>query len=135
MEEIDIKVPAIVVRKTDIITLVVDRLNRCWSPKIRMNFITNRGMPFPLSNSTLRSGAVRFLHFFCRTETVPVLEVSRTGPEPVKTDENRFKQVRTGPEINVLKYSLNKNILQMFVKVNCRPLFYVYFKPLTIQIG
>ena len=76
--------------------------------------------------------------FFCRTETGPVLEVSRpkkTGPEPVKTDENQFKPVRTSPGINVLKHSLNQIILQMFVKDNCRPLLYVYFKPLTIQIG
>ena len=63
--------------------------------------------------------------FFCRTETGPVLEVFRTQknrPEPAKTDENRFKLVQTGPEINVLKHSLNQNILQIFVRVNYRPL-------------
>ena len=25
--------------------------------------------------------------------------------------------------------------MQMFVQINCRQLFHVYFKPLTIQIG
>ena len=50
----------------------------------------------------------------------------------MKTGSDWF---RTSPGINVLKHSLNQIILQMFVKINCRPLFYVYFKPLTIQIG
>ena len=91
------------------------------------------------SSSALRSGPVRFLHIFfagprpVRSYKFP--EPKKTGPEPVKTDENQFKPVRTSPGINVVKHSLNQNILQMCVKINCRPLFYVYFKPLTIQIG
>ena len=89
--------------------------------------------PDPIS--ALRSSPVRFLHFFAGPRPVWSLkfpEPKKTGPEPVKTGSNRFG---TCPGINVLKHSLNQNILQMFVKIDCRPLFYVYFKPLTIQIS
>ena len=86
-------------------------------------------------SSTLRSGPVLFLHVFLQDRDRTGSEPKKTGPEPVKTNENRFRLVQTSPRINVLIHSLNQNILQMFVKVNCRPLFYVYFKPLIIQIG
>ena len=85
----------------------------------------------------VQSGPI-FARFFAgprpdRSQKFP--EPQKTRLEPVKTDENRFKPVQTSPGINVLKHSLNQIILQMFVNVNCRPLFYVYFKPLTIQMG
>ena len=38
--------------------------------------------------SALRSGPVRFLHFFCRTKTGPVLEVSRTQKNQTGTSKN-----------------------------------------------
>ena len=76
-------------------------------PEFSFSYVTN-SFDCPVVSSALRSSPVRFLHVFF------------AGPRP---------------GINVLKHSLNQNILQMFVKVNCRPLFYVYFKPLTIQTG
>ena len=49
-------------------------------------------------NSALRSGLVRFLHVFCRTETGPVLEVSRTQKNRTGTGKNRWKPVQTGSD-------------------------------------
>ena len=40
------------------------------------------------TSSALKSGPVRFLHFFCRTETGPVLEVSKTQKNRTGTGKN-----------------------------------------------
>ena len=51
-----------------------------------------------LSISALRSGPVRFLHFFCRTETGPVLESSRTQKNRTGTGKNWWKPFQTGSD-------------------------------------
>ena len=80
---------------------------------IVVRVLSKRGGGVRMNYSALRSGPVRFLYVFLqdRDQTGPrsFQNPKKTGPEPVKTDENRFKlePVRTGPGINVLKHSLN----------------------------
>jgi hypothetical protein len=42
----------------------------------------------------------------------------KTRPEPVKTDENQFKPVQTGPGINVLKCGLNQQLESPQISAN-----------------
>lgn len=41
VKEIDICEPAVVISEADVVLLVINGLNRCRSPKVRINFIAN----------------------------------------------------------------------------------------------